>query len=155
MKHPSAAIALSNFQRNPSFPKPVSPCSYAWRALINIDGERCVGKTHNLLSQILRPQGSNEGWTHAYSACSTTLKTLMTISTSFMKVYIGCCFAPSPHPQPLWGEGEYYCSHGRQTKWAIMCLSTIHTTTIYDARQTPFAHNFLGFQGCNNASWGA
>jgi hypothetical protein len=56
MKHPIAAIALQNFQRDPSFKARVSPCSHAWRTLINHFDQRGVGTIVGLLAKLLDTQ---------------------------------------------------------------------------------------------------
>ena len=60
MKHPTAAMALSNFQRDPSFSTRVSPGSDAWRALIDLFDQRGIGRTVSLLTKLMEPQGDRE-----------------------------------------------------------------------------------------------
>jgi hypothetical protein len=60
MKHPAAAMALSNFQRDPSFSTRVSPCSDAWRALIDLFDQMGIGRTVSLLTKLMEPQGDRE-----------------------------------------------------------------------------------------------
>jgi hypothetical protein len=49
--YPTAAMALSNFQRDPSFSTRVSPGSDAWRALIDLFDQRGIGRTVSLLTK--------------------------------------------------------------------------------------------------------
>jgi hypothetical protein len=60
MKHPIAAIALQNFQRDPSFKARVSPGANAWRTLINHFDKRCVGRIVGLLAKLVDAQGETE-----------------------------------------------------------------------------------------------
>jgi hypothetical protein len=60
MKYPTAAMALSNFQRDPSFSTRVSPGSDAWRALVDLFDQRGIGRTVNLLTKLMEPQGDKE-----------------------------------------------------------------------------------------------
>jgi hypothetical protein len=45
MKHPTLAIVMTAFQRDPSFSARVSRGSYAWRTLIDHFDKRGVGRT--------------------------------------------------------------------------------------------------------------
>jgi hypothetical protein len=65
MKHPTAAIALENFQRDLSLKARVSPSSNAWRTLINHFDQRGVGRTVGLLAKFLNAQGDTES-TYAF-----------------------------------------------------------------------------------------
>jgi hypothetical protein len=60
MKHPTVAAVLTSFQRNPSFSARVSPCSDAWRTLIDHFDQRSVGRTIGLLAKLLDAQGETE-----------------------------------------------------------------------------------------------
>jgi hypothetical protein len=60
MKHPNVAITMQKFQRDPSFSARVSPCSDAWRTLINHFDLRVVGITIGLLAKLVDAQGETE-----------------------------------------------------------------------------------------------
>lgn len=60
MKHPTAVIVLTNFQRDPSFSARVSPGSDAWRVLIDHFDQRGIGRTVGLLAKLLDAQGETE-----------------------------------------------------------------------------------------------
>jgi hypothetical protein len=60
MKHPTTAMAMSNFQRDPSFSTRVSHGLDARRALIDLPYQRGVGKTVSFLTKLMEPQGDIE-----------------------------------------------------------------------------------------------
>jgi hypothetical protein len=60
MKHPTAAIEMQNFQRDPSFKSRVSPGSDARRTLINHFDQCGGGRTIGLLANFLDAQGKTE-----------------------------------------------------------------------------------------------
>jgi hypothetical protein len=60
MKHLIAAMALSHFQRDPSFSTRVSLGSHAWRALIDLLDQRGIGRTLSLLTKLMEPQGNKD-----------------------------------------------------------------------------------------------
>jgi hypothetical protein len=60
MKHPTAVIVLTNFQRDPSFSARVSPCSDAHGKLIDHFDQRGVCRTFGPLAKLLDAQGETE-----------------------------------------------------------------------------------------------
>jgi hypothetical protein len=60
IKHPTAVVVLTNFQRDPSFSARVSPGSDAWRVLIDHFDQRGIGRTVGLLAKFLDAQGETE-----------------------------------------------------------------------------------------------
>jgi hypothetical protein len=60
IKHTTTAIAMTNFQRDPSFSARVSLGSYAWRVLIDLFDYRGVVKTLGLLAKFLDSQSETE-----------------------------------------------------------------------------------------------
>jgi hypothetical protein len=59
MKHPSAAIVMTNFQRGPSFSTRVSLDSDVWSTLIEHFDRRGVGRIIGLLAKLLDAQGES------------------------------------------------------------------------------------------------
>jgi hypothetical protein len=57
---PSAAIALTNFEQDPSFVTRISPDCKAWRVVISLLDHRGISMTVRLFMRLLQPQPVNE-----------------------------------------------------------------------------------------------
>jgi hypothetical protein len=60
MKHPTVAIALTHFQRGPSFSTRVTPGTDARRALIYLFEQRGICRIVGLLAKLLDAQGKTK-----------------------------------------------------------------------------------------------